>query len=108
MYPFTHEKVDDYRDFDPEPRLDRGLEMHVDGDMLRRCLEKRSLERLLSWPAHEARFIQLLREVDGMERARVGGLDEGILGGQTGGPGLREYCFAVAYDILDYFLRPVL
>ncbi|KAK0643484.1 mono-functional DNA-alkylating methyl methanesulfonate N-term-domain-containing protein [Cercophora newfieldiana] len=97
LYPFTHERIDDYSDFNPEPRMDRGLEMHVDGDMLRRCLEKRALQRLLSWPDHEARFVGLLGALDG--------------GKHTAGltlPGSREALFEVAYDILDYFLRPVL
>ncbi|KAK5653859.1 hypothetical protein OQA88_7783 [Cercophora sp. LCS_1] len=97
LYPYTHQRVDDYNEFDPEPRPDRGFEMHVDGDMLRRCLEKRALERLLSWPEHEGRFIELLNAVD--EGRRATGLRV---------PDGREQHFKMAYDILDYFLRPVL
>lgn len=97
LCPFTHEHIDDYSDFDPEPRIDRGLEMHVDGDLLRRCLEKRALQRLLSWPDHEARFVELLAALD--DGKHTAGLT--LLGS-------REDLFEVAYDILDYFLRPVL
>lgn len=97
LYPFTYEHIDDYSDFDPEPRLDRGLEMHVDGDMLRRCLEKRALQRLLSWPDHEARFVELLAALD--DGRHTAGLTL---------PGSRSELFGIAYDILDYFLRPVL
>ncbi|KAK0714621.1 mono-functional DNA-alkylating methyl methanesulfonate N-term-domain-containing protein [Lasiosphaeris hirsuta] len=97
LYPFTHERDVDYGEFDPEPRLDRGLEMHVDGDMLRRCLEKRALERLVSWPSHESRFAELLDELD----------DGRYTAGLTADGGREQY-FKLAYDILDYFLRPAL
>ncbi|KAK0619881.1 mono-functional DNA-alkylating methyl methanesulfonate N-term-domain-containing protein [Immersiella caudata] len=97
LYPFTHEQIDDYSDFDPEPRMDRGLEMHVDGDMLRRCLEKRALQRLLSWPAHENRFVELLAALDDGEHVAGWTLTAS-----------REQLFTLAYDILDYFLRPAL
>ena len=97
LYPFTHERNVDYNEFDPEPRPDKGLEMHVDGDMLRRCVEKRALERLVSWPSHETRFVELLHELGG------GRYTAGLAGG-----GGREAYFKLAYDILDYFLRPVL
>lgn len=98
LYPFTYETVD-LAEFDPEPRLDAGPEMHVDGDMLRRCLEKRALERLIACPSHVSRFAELLDE-----------LEDGRLTADFGveGHGLREKYFALAYDILEYFLSPVL
>ncbi|KAK4450700.1 mono-functional DNA-alkylating methyl methanesulfonate N-term-domain-containing protein [Podospora aff. communis PSN243] len=99
LYPFTHthQLIDDYSDFDPEPRMTRGPEMQVDGDMLQRCLEKRALQRLLSWPAHEARFAELLAALDDGKHVAGRTMTES-----------REELFDVAYDVLDYFLRPVL
>lgn len=94
MYPFTAEQVDDYAEFDPEPKMDRGVGTHVDGDMLQRCLERRALERLMTWPSHEKRFVELL---DGLEGGRY---TAGLVG--------RERYFGLAYDILDYYLRPAL
>jgi len=96
LSPFNHERVD-YNNFNPEPVLDKAEGMQVDGDMLRRCLEKRALERLLSWPDHESRFFELL-----------GDLEDGVHTVGLVGPGARDQFFKIAYDILDYFLRPVL
>ncbi|KAK1755781.1 mono-functional DNA-alkylating methyl methanesulfonate N-term-domain-containing protein [Echria macrotheca] len=93
--PFTHEPVDDYSRYSVEPRKEaREMLMHVDGDMLLRCLERRALERLLSWADHEKRFVELL---DGVEN-----------GEYTAGLSRREEYYGLAYNILDYFLRPVL
>jgi len=97
LYPFTYDQVDDYADFDPEPQLVKGLEMHVDGDMLQRCLEKRALQRLLSWPEHEVRFAELLTALDGGKHTAGMTLSGG-----------REKFFELAYDIIEYYLRPVL
>ncbi|KAK4204118.1 mono-functional DNA-alkylating methyl methanesulfonate N-term-domain-containing protein [Triangularia verruculosa] len=78
----------------PEPRADNGLEMQVDGDILQRILdeddEEGALERLVG--RHEQRFMQLLQEIDGV--------------GQIGDD--RNKAFGVAYEVLEYFLRPVL
>ncbi|KAK0671077.1 mono-functional DNA-alkylating methyl methanesulfonate N-term-domain-containing protein [Cercophora samala] len=80
----------------PEPRADNGLEMQVDGDLLGRVLEGQGegeggLERVVvrRW---EGRFVELLGEVEG-----VGDLGEG-----------GEKAFGKAYEVLEYFLRPVL
>ncbi|KAK3688142.1 mono-functional DNA-alkylating methyl methanesulfonate N-term-domain-containing protein [Podospora appendiculata] len=88
LCPFTYKRVN-LGEFNPEPRAGRGLEMHIDGDLLRRCLEKRVLERLISSSEHVERFGQLLDEL----------VDN--LGG-------RERYFQLAYEIIEYFLRPVL
>ncbi|KAK3324234.1 thermotolerance protein [Cercophora scortea] len=88
LCPFTYKRVN-LANFDPEPRAGKGLEMHIDGDLLRRCLEKRVLERLVSSSEHVERFGQLLSEL------------VHDLGG-------RERYFQLAYGIIEYFLRPVL
>lgn len=98
LYPFTYEAVD-LSEFDPEPRLDGGLEMHIDGDMLGSCLEKRALERLITRPSHLSRFAELLDELEDGKHTADFGIEE---------HGLREKYFALAYDILKYFLAPVL
>ncbi|KAL2021939.1 hypothetical protein VTK56DRAFT_6358 [Thermocarpiscus australiensis] len=82
---------------DAEPRMDSGLQMHVDGDILRRCLEKRALERLVVQPEHVSRLTELLRELDG--------------GRHTAGFEAerdRGRYFRLAYDVLEYYLQPVL
>ncbi|AEO55429.1 hypothetical protein MYCTH_59585 [Thermothelomyces thermophilus ATCC 42464] len=81
----------------PEPKLAYGLEMHVDGDILRRCLEKRALEWLVAKEAHVARLIELLRELDGGQHTQ-GLTAEGDHAGY----------FQLAYDILEYYLSPAL
>jgi hypothetical protein len=85
------------RDADPEPRLAYGLEMHVDGDILRRCLERRALEWLVVKQAHVARFIELLGELDGGQHT------EGLAA-----EGDHARYFRLAYDVLEYYLMPVL
>ncbi|KAK3390472.1 mono-functional DNA-alkylating methyl methanesulfonate N-term-domain-containing protein [Podospora didyma] len=96
MYPFTY-RVVDHSQFDPEPRVGKEGEMHVDGDMLRRCFEKRALERLISSPSYESRFAELLDELDdGRHTAGLSADEDG------------EQYFKLAYGILEYFLRPVL
>lgn len=82
---------------DVEPRMGNKLEMHVDGDILRRYLEKRALERLVVAPQHVSRFIELLDELD----------DGRHTAGFAAGGDYRRY-FQLAYDILEYYLQPVL
>lgn len=79
-----------------EPRPDGGLEMHVDGDILQRCLKKRALERLITRPEHVSRFMGLLEELDDGRQA------VGLAA--NGDPGRH---FQLAYEILEYYLRPV-
>jgi hypothetical protein len=81
---------------DVEPRMDGGLEMQVDGDILQQCLEKRALEQLMARPEHMSRFMVLLQQ-----------LDEGR---HTAGLAPEDYAghFQLAYDILEYYLLPVL
>ncbi|KAK3368990.1 mono-functional DNA-alkylating methyl methanesulfonate N-term-domain-containing protein [Lasiosphaeria ovina] len=80
-----------------EPLVGRGTDMQVDGDLLRRCLDKRILERLMSPPSRESRFTELLDE-----------LDDGQHTAGLAAEGDRDRYFGLAYEILDYFLQPVL
>ncbi|KAK4193918.1 mono-functional DNA-alkylating methyl methanesulfonate N-term-domain-containing protein [Podospora australis] len=70
-------------------------EKHVDGDVLQRCLQKRALERLVQSPEQSLRFRELLDAVD-------------MVGSTVEGEGDMDDYFQLAYEILDYFLRPVL
>ncbi|KAL2258992.1 hypothetical protein VTK26DRAFT_7490 [Humicola hyalothermophila] len=81
------------------PKPDGGLAMHVDGDVLQRCLERRALERVLVRPTDVKRLVQLLGKLDG------GRHTEGLRGDEEG-----EYgpYFRLAYEVLEYYLQPVL
>lgn len=121
LYPFTHvpfEEVDgDDEDdeaggFDPTPMVDKGLEMQVDGDLMQRCLEKRALEGLMSkreeWMEM---FVDYLDGVDGGRWTKgfqeEDGEDEEDAMTMDGEERRRKY-FALAYEILEYFLVPVI
>jgi hypothetical protein len=67
--------------------------MHVDGDLLRRCLERRVLELLVVKDKHVARFTELLRALDG------GRYTEGFA--ETGD---HAKYFRLAYEVLEYYL----
>ena len=103
LYPFTHEEDVDFDEYVVEPRADRGLEMHVDGDMLRRCRERMALPRLITRPAHLLRFAELLDELVALDGGQKGLLVAEVRKDQAAG---REKCFRLAYDVMDYFLRP--
>lgn len=111
LYPFAREEAAEYPEIapepdlerdpssDPEPRLDRSLEMQIDGDMLQRCLDKGALERLMSNPDDLVRLAEILDDIDG------GRHTEGF-SGLAGGA--RDETIALTYDILEHFLVPVL
>lgn len=110
LYPFTHVRLPtgpaetfdsmEIDDFDPTPVEDHGLEMQVDGDLLLRCLEKRALARLVEGKADWiVEFKEYLMNIDG-------GPWEGVSGGDSAA--LSEEMFDVAYEILEYFLVPVI
>ncbi|KAL2267512.1 hypothetical protein VTJ83DRAFT_4789 [Remersonia thermophila] len=81
---------------DPEPRMDGCLEMHVDGDILKRCLDARTLEQLLARPTQRERLVELLGQLDGGRHTAGMKVVEGDYG---------EY-FRLAYDVLEYYLSP--
>lgn len=129
LYPFTHipfEEVDRSHGsvgssdegpggFDPTPIVDRGLETQVDGDLMQRCLEKRALEDLVGNREEWMRlFVQYLEEVDGgrwTKRFRdQGEYSEGedvVMDKEERSRRWRKY-FDLAYEILEYFLVPVI
>lgn len=82
-------------EFDPEPKLDKGLDMQVDGDLLRRCVEIRGLENLLGSSDHAKRFMDLMDALDGGKYTAK--LEDG--------PGKLTSYILLAYDILEYFLK---
>ncbi|KAK3936369.1 mono-functional DNA-alkylating methyl methanesulfonate N-term-domain-containing protein [Diplogelasinospora grovesii] len=95
--PGTDDAFPDF-EFDPEPRMDKGAGMHVDGDILRRCLEEKALERLIcARPSYASRFAELLDELnDGRYTAEHASFED-----EKG----RDQYFKLAYAILKYFLR---
>ena len=93
--PFNQHENDDLQDEGPsEPTYRK----HVDGDILQRCLDLGALERLIGEAGEVGmeRFQELLGKVDG------GKWTEGFTPEET------AKWFEVAYDILSYFLAPVL
>jgi hypothetical protein len=90
---------DDIEFFDPEP-IARPDMMHIDGDKIQSCVQKRALERLIALPRHMSRFKDLL---DDMEDGRL--TDE--ITSTTDEEEDAGY-FALAYRILQHFLAPVL
>ncbi|OAA54805.1 thermotolerance protein [Niveomyces insectorum RCEF 264] len=126
LYPFTFEHAE--ADFDAEPEADRRAGMQVDGDMLQRCLDKRALEELFVERAHAARLATFLDKLDdgqwttgfrkhahNAEGGEEGRKDddnnaeddeeeeEGALSEET-----KSKYLALLYDILEYFLAPVM
>ncbi|KAM7196411.1 Mono-functional DNA-alkylating methyl methanesulfonate N-term domain containing protein [Naviculisporaceae sp. PSN 640] len=92
LCPFTHFGALEPFDFKME-----GLDMHVDGDLLRRCLETRGLERLLGKPIHVEAFMELVDSLDnGKHAASARSADDAEK--------FRSYVL-LAYDIMEYFLQ---
>ncbi|RYP91367.1 hypothetical protein DL770_002507 [Monosporascus sp. CRB-9-2] len=94
--PHTYPSVA-HGDFDPEPQLSPKHRMHVDGDILQRCLDQRMLENLMSNPEHATRFRVFLRAlVENQDMPAPQSSDDNA-----------EY-FKLAYSVLEYYLAPVL
>ncbi|KAI5926216.1 mono-functional DNA-alkylating methyl methanesulfonate N-term-domain-containing protein [Camillea tinctor] len=83
--------------FDPEPKLNPKLNMHVDGDILQRCLDKRALEEMTSEPQYCRRLCELLQALDG-----------GIYTSAMETNADTQPFYELAYKILRYYLVPVL
>lgn len=115
QYKYEYDEEDE-EEFDPVPEMDRRLEMQVDGDLMQRCLDKRALEGLIG---RRAQWGVLFREyLDGVDGGRWT-REFGGAGGGAGNEGVgeeeeekevvrRKKYFALAYDILEYFLVPVI
>jgi hypothetical protein len=85
---------------DVEPKEMPKLNLKVDGDVLQRCLETRNLEQLVDLGSAPT-FKNCLDQLDGGKWTR--GFEEEADGQNTG-----QLYFDLAYDILEYFLTPVL
>lgn len=97
--PMLNVVASDWNDhLDPEPKSEPKLKMHVDGDILQRCLDRRVLEELMADPQHMKRFRELLDPLD----------DDGLLqdSRETESPDFAH--ITLAYQILEYYLAPVL
>lgn len=118
LYPFTHvpfEEVEgngddeDARDFDPTPVVDQGLEMQIDGDLMQRCLEKRALEGLVNKRSEWMEmFVDYLDRVDDGRWTKSFQVDENEEDATMDVDERRLRYFDLAYDILQYFLVPVI
>lgn len=98
IYPFSHLRVSNMADFEPEPRQRPDM-MHVDGDMLQRVYDRKALERLIVLPKDLSRFRELLHELEDGEHT---------LGWNVEGPEVAAQTFQLAYSILEHFLAPAL
>lgn len=123
LYPFTHmvfQSAEDEEAFDPRPLLspssysapppsdsgrDTLLERQVDGDLMRRILDGRVLERLV-WSRREwvGYFMEYLDGVDGGRWTQGFRGEEGVVDEEERG---RAY-LRLAYEILEYFLVPII
>ncbi|KAK7697896.1 hypothetical protein SLS64_013065 [Diaporthe eres] len=106
LYPFTHmhfESDEAEQAFDVRPSAtDRDtLERQVDGDLMQRILDRRALEGLV-WSRREwaGYFMEYLDGVDGGRWTRF----EGVVGEEERS---RAYV-RLAYEILEYFLVPII
>ncbi|KAI1205722.1 uncharacterized protein F4807DRAFT_464403 [Annulohypoxylon truncatum] len=81
---------------DIEPDIYPKSNTHVDGDILRICLDRHALEGLVLSPKYLQRFRELLKPLD----------EDGYLSSE--GLSSDESYFELAYSILKYYLSPVL
>lgn len=98
--PTQSENSSEDDDTDLEPQLHPRL-MHIDGDIMEKCLDGGILEKLVG---EEDGFDLFCEYLDGIE----GGLVTSTFRDSTEGEERRERYFEAAYDILDYLLAPAL
>ncbi|ETS82538.1 hypothetical protein PFICI_04414 [Pestalotiopsis fici W106-1] len=84
-------------DWDPEPKSSPIMNMHVDGDILQRCLDLRALEKLTINKEHAARLCKLLESLEGGKYTR-----------ELQDDGEMTAYVDLAYEVLEYYLSPVL
>ncbi|KAH8736684.1 mono-functional DNA-alkylating methyl methanesulfonate N-term-domain-containing protein [Ilyonectria robusta] len=82
-------------DLEPQPYPDM---MHINGDVLRRCLDLRALENLTTFGDGLDLFYEYLDDIG--DGAYTAGFRDGVEDG-------RERYFELGYDILTYLLAPV-
>lgn len=125
LFPFTYE-VNEDDDYETDPGTSDRTVMHIDGDMLQRCFDRRALEELFAKPSRAARLYAALDKLDngvltaGFDRLQgprpnvgthfemadgedeANGLHEPVLDERT----LR--CIKLLYSILEYYLQPAI
>jgi hypothetical protein len=97
LYPFTFRRLKAGDDFDPEPEAKPKRMLHIDGDMLQRCYDKRALETLISDENHMELFREYLDKLDDGQWTADFQDDED-----------HENYFKLAYKVLEDYLAPVL
>jgi hypothetical protein len=98
LYPHTYHRLPKDEDIDPEPVNQPKINMHINGDMLQRCFDDRMLEELIMGNGSGSDLLrEYLDDLDG-GKWTTDFQDE---------DGLDKY-FELAYDVLYYFLAPVL
>ncbi len=100
------ETLEDNYDWDGElgelePSLHPGL-MHIDGDILERCLQRRALEELVQDAGRFRLFCQYLDRLEGGRHTR------GFEADSTGDEERRGRYLGLAYEILAYLLDVVM
>ncbi|KAK1479472.1 thermotolerance protein [Colletotrichum abscissum] len=100
LFPYSYEvSVVDNEEYDAEAKDTPKSMKHINGDLLQQCIDKRVLREIMEGDSNH----DLLREY-------LDGLDDGKWTAsfqEDNDPHLTRY-FDLAYDILDYFLAPVL
>ncbi|KAL0776575.1 hypothetical protein CaCOL14_007862 [Colletotrichum acutatum] len=100
LFPYSYEvSILDNEEYDAEAKDTPKSMKHINGDLLQQCIDKRVLQEIMEGDSNH----DLLREY-------LDGLDDGKWTAsfqEDNDPQLTRY-FDLAYDILDYFLAPVL
>ncbi len=116
LYPYIY---DEWRveDVDTEPLPHDRAAMHVDGDMLQRCLDRRAVESIFSDPEVAAQLFRLLDALDNGRwtaafKARQPSEEAQHSTADGQNPRtvdeMRGDYFALLYDILEYYMAPVM
>ncbi|GKT50195.1 uncharacterized protein ColSpa_10376 [Colletotrichum spaethianum] len=98
LFPYNYEvSVLEDEEYDAEAKETPKSMKHIDGDLLQRCVDYRALEKIIS----EDSDIDLLREY-------LDDLDDGKWTASFQDANDFSRYFELAYDILDYYLAPVI
>ncbi|KAK1594431.1 thermotolerance protein [Colletotrichum navitas] len=98
LFPYSYKvSVQDAEEYDAEAKETPKSMKHIDGDLLQRCVDYRALEKMVS----EDSDIDLLREY-------LDDLDDGKWTASFQDTNDITRYFELAYDILDYYLAPVI
>ncbi|KAK2027677.1 thermotolerance protein [Colletotrichum zoysiae] len=98
LFPYSYKvSVQDAEEYDAEARETPKSMKHIDGDLLQRCVDYRALEKMVS----EDSDIDLLREY-------LDDLDDGKWTASFQETNDITRYFGLAYDILEYYLAPVI